>query len=290
MTNGSEQSFGSPFSPTHTVHAAGVDTWPTADASQPNGPRLNGGLQVEVVQTWGDWTQVRCSNDWTAWVDGRWLSPIAPAYPTSPAYPSSPPTAAYPTTNPASAPYPPSAYGAASYPTPAGGGWTDYGSYDQPSASRGVTLDAATFQRLALPLAGAALVLVSVVLPWVRAGLGISFNAFDVPLPVLFGATDFDKNALSVGLVLLLVALAGAGVAVALPSETGRRIAGGLAAFIALLFLFQLSRSINNDNSGDASLGDIVGFGVFIALIGGGLLAGAPARQPKAAPDQTGWY
>jgi hypothetical protein len=50
-----------------------MDSWPRPDAGAPPGPRINGGLEVQVVETYGDWTKVEFSNGWSAWVDGRLL-------------------------------------------------------------------------------------------------------------------------------------------------------------------------------------------------------------------------
>lgn len=64
-----------PFSPTHSVPPGGTATWPTPDPSRPAAGRLDPGLPVQVVASAGAWAQVRCSNEWVAWVDGRTLVP-----------------------------------------------------------------------------------------------------------------------------------------------------------------------------------------------------------------------
>lgn len=51
----------------------GLDAYTTPDTSQPAAAHLDPDLEVAVVERWGDWTLVRCSNDWTGWVDGRKL-------------------------------------------------------------------------------------------------------------------------------------------------------------------------------------------------------------------------
>jgi hypothetical protein len=32
-------------------------------------------LPVQLLRWWGDWAEVRCSNGWIAWVNGRELVP-----------------------------------------------------------------------------------------------------------------------------------------------------------------------------------------------------------------------
>jgi hypothetical protein len=68
------------FEHTHRVPVGGLPTWPAPDTSQPQGPLLASELDVRVFEWWGDWAHVQCSNGWTAWVDGRYLTAIgAPA-------------------------------------------------------------------------------------------------------------------------------------------------------------------------------------------------------------------
>src|SRR5438552_3271421 len=75
---------GSPFQPTHTVPVNGQDTWGAPDPNQPRGPRLPPRLEVQLVEQQGAWARVRCSNEFTAWVDGRLLVARAPAPPPQP--------------------------------------------------------------------------------------------------------------------------------------------------------------------------------------------------------------
>jgi hypothetical protein len=62
------------WTPTHRVPPQGATSWAQADPSSASVP-LGGGLELEVVQRLGDWAQVRASNGWTGWVDGRILQP-----------------------------------------------------------------------------------------------------------------------------------------------------------------------------------------------------------------------
>jgi hypothetical protein len=63
------------FAGTHTVAAGGAPTWATADPSTAMGPALAPHLEVQVLQEWGSFAQVRCSNGWEAWTDLRLLAP-----------------------------------------------------------------------------------------------------------------------------------------------------------------------------------------------------------------------
>lgn len=60
------------FAPAHRAPAAGMAAWPSPDPAGPS-TALAGGLPLEVVARVADWAQVRASNGWTGWVDGRRL-------------------------------------------------------------------------------------------------------------------------------------------------------------------------------------------------------------------------
>ncbi|MFB6605804.1 hypothetical protein ACFCXR_35245 [Streptomyces noursei] len=60
------------FRPSHVVPPDGMATWAAPDAARPLVP-LDPLLPVEVVERRGDWALARCSNGWSAWVDGRLL-------------------------------------------------------------------------------------------------------------------------------------------------------------------------------------------------------------------------
>ncbi|WP_369359347.1 hypothetical protein [Streptomyces sp. cg2] len=74
------------FRPSHVVPPDGMPTWAAPDAARPLVP-LDPLLPVEVVRRRGDWALARCSNGWSAWVDGRRLLSV----------PHGPPTAGRPT-------------------------------------------------------------------------------------------------------------------------------------------------------------------------------------------------
>jgi hypothetical protein len=68
------------FAPTHGVPPEGLPSWALPDPSGTSTP-LAAGLDLEVVQRVGDWAQVRASNSWTGWVDGRRLVAKVPPAP-----------------------------------------------------------------------------------------------------------------------------------------------------------------------------------------------------------------
>ena len=66
------------FAPTHRVPPEGLPSWAAPDPSG-SSTQLGGGLELEVVQRVADWAQVRASNGWVGWVDGRRLVPKSAA-------------------------------------------------------------------------------------------------------------------------------------------------------------------------------------------------------------------
>jgi RsiW-degrading membrane proteinase PrsW (M82 family) len=60
------------FAPTHRAPVEGLAAWASPDPAGPSTP-LAGGLPLEIVARVADWAQVRASNGWTGWVDGRRL-------------------------------------------------------------------------------------------------------------------------------------------------------------------------------------------------------------------------
>jgi hypothetical protein len=61
------------FVPTHRVGASGTDARARPDVAEAVAARLDPGLPVAVVNTWGGWSKVRCENEWEAWVDTNGL-------------------------------------------------------------------------------------------------------------------------------------------------------------------------------------------------------------------------
>lgn len=62
-----------PWTPTHKVPMQGMTAWAKPDPQAAQLARLDPGLDLEVVERFGDWAHVRASNGWMGWVDGRAL-------------------------------------------------------------------------------------------------------------------------------------------------------------------------------------------------------------------------
>ncbi len=63
------------WAPTHLTPSEGMPAWASPDPSKPPIALLPPWLELAVVSTVGDWAQVRASNGWRGWVDGRLLVP-----------------------------------------------------------------------------------------------------------------------------------------------------------------------------------------------------------------------
>ena len=59
--------------PTHRVPPSGMSAWNNPDPSQPPAGQIPGNVEVVIDNTAGVWAQVRVSNGWRGWVDGRLL-------------------------------------------------------------------------------------------------------------------------------------------------------------------------------------------------------------------------
>lgn len=60
--------------PSHRIPDGGLSAWAEPNVASAS-MRLDSGLGVQVVGSYGDWVQVRAENGWTGWVDGRYLRP-----------------------------------------------------------------------------------------------------------------------------------------------------------------------------------------------------------------------
>jgi alpha-tubulin suppressor-like RCC1 family protein len=67
------------WEPTHFIAAGGQPAWSAPDAAQAPVATLAPGLPVRVVEWWGGWARVVCSDGWSGWVDGSLLRPVAAA-------------------------------------------------------------------------------------------------------------------------------------------------------------------------------------------------------------------
>ncbi|MEZ5116740.1 MAG: hypothetical protein R2737_10770 [Candidatus Nanopelagicales bacterium] len=296
------------FVPTHTVPDGGLDAWTRPDPALAPEARLDPWLEVSLLQTWGGWSRVACSNGWTCWVDGSALAPVraAPAPPPPAAPPPPPPSAPPPAyaAPPPTAP-PPTAYAApqqaaygapppAAYPGPGQPG--QLGSYAQaytaaypqgmpPAAiaATGAARAGSTPMRLGIAMIGAAVVVVGAFLPWLSLQGAPSIGSPDIPLQALV-----DINTVSDGPIDVVVLLIAAAVVAVIGSVSPRwtlfrRIAGWTVVLAASLWVAQIQRQLSEIPAGtpDApTLFSTVGFGVYVTIVGGLLVALGPGAKP----------
>ncbi len=76
------------YQATHRVPSQGLRAWSAPDPNLAPVETLSGGLDVQVLQRFGGWAQVQCSNGWLCWVDGNALQPIGMAPPAAAGYPA----------------------------------------------------------------------------------------------------------------------------------------------------------------------------------------------------------
>jgi hypothetical protein len=77
-----EGDVGGGFQRTHRVPNEGLATWAVPDPAAAAGPRLDPGLEVQVLENLPNgWTHILCANGWSAWVDGRLLEHASVARP-----------------------------------------------------------------------------------------------------------------------------------------------------------------------------------------------------------------
>lgn len=272
------------FAPTHTVPNGGLEAWAEPEPSLASTAELDPGLQVRVLERNGAWARILCSNGWTAWVDGRSLVPLAPPMAAPP--PPPPPMRGAP------APWAPAGQPAASLPpAPPRPGVPQWPAQAASAAAAPAAAGAPAGARAAMgttvwmTLGGGAAVALSAVLPWISLNLGafgsVSENAFKVPLEFLWstqsGASvgQTVNSPLTVGLALLAVGIVGAAAALRPGLDLARRAAGGLAVVIASDFLRQMSSALGQLNQGSPtklSIFSVLGFGAYLAALGGVLL------------------
>ena len=215
------------YQATHLVPPQGMRAWTSPDPNAAPVDILSGGLDVQLLQRFGGWAQVQCSNGWQCWVDGNALQPIGAAPPAAPAYAAAPAA---------------------------------------PAATTGATSVVAPFSILA-----GALVVLSTFLPWFSTD-GIDLNAFKFPIDFLWtidSVAKEDASASSIGGLIVLVGLALMAMAF-VRNQVARRITGGVAAFLCVDYVIEVTRSLN-DTPGAPGLFSVLGFGVYIALVGAAL-------------------
>ena len=63
------------WSATHVVAVPAMQAWASPDPSAA-AVTLQEGVELQVLERWGDWAHVLAANGWTGWVDGRLLRPV----------------------------------------------------------------------------------------------------------------------------------------------------------------------------------------------------------------------
>jgi hypothetical protein len=131
--------------------------------------------------------------------------------------------------------------------------------------------------RITTPLIAGVVLLAGSFLPWVSQ-LAVSQNAFRIPINVLIDPKKQNAGGLKVGFVLVVLgALAVATGLGRLPAQVGR-VAGGLAALVATMFLGQLQRALGQAQV--ATVFGVLGMGVYLTMLGG-VIAAMSSGPPK---------
>jgi hypothetical protein len=120
-------------------------------------------------------------------------------------------------------------------------------------------------------------------LQWFGGGLGI--DGFDVPLAVLF--SDTANGGVPIGVLLLLVAAAGLGMALfnpaARPLILTFLIAGGVSAFFLLWYMIRVLSKLQGAGLFDAlSIGFWLAFLASAGILAGGIWLRLAARRTTA--------
>ncbi|MFF2147583.1 hypothetical protein [Kitasatospora sp. NPDC058190] len=64
------------FRPTHRVPSGGMSAWTAPDPALKAVTRIDGRVELQLLERAGDWAHIVCSNGWSAWVDGRRIEEI----------------------------------------------------------------------------------------------------------------------------------------------------------------------------------------------------------------------
>jgi hypothetical protein len=121
-----------------------------------------------------------------------------------------------------------------------------------------------------LAIAGGIAVVLGVFLPWLSFP-GSSSDGFDVPLSFLWSLESGDGG-IKMGIPLLVLGAAGAGLSFLPGTKQIRRLVGGLALLIVVAYVVQLFRTVGR-LGGDANAFDLMGAAVYVAAAGGALLS-----------------
>ncbi len=270
------------YSQTHVVPTEGLPAWSGPDGSGPPAATLDPGLDVMLLDRRGDWAQVRCSNGWEAWVDGRRLVASTPGPPPSTVAAAPPPPQAPPPTAPTPPPPTQTAPTAATAPPPTQPGppsaaWGAPGAAAAPAVPR----PTAGFRLGPGPIVaviGGLLFFVSSWLAWLKfeftgtASVTQSFSSYDIPARFLIDSRA-DAGGLSLGIVVAFFGFAC--IAAAVVSATNGKlgllsiVAGAFALLVVVLFLVQTRNIIDELGPAfDAGFFSAVRFGAYFALLG----------------------
>ncbi|MFG2848842.1 hypothetical protein ACGF12_37690 [Kitasatospora sp. NPDC048296] len=64
------------FRPTHRVPSGGMSAWTAPDPALKAVTRIDGRVELQLLERAGDWAHIVCSNGWSTWVDGRRIEEI----------------------------------------------------------------------------------------------------------------------------------------------------------------------------------------------------------------------
>lgn len=119
------------------------------------------------------------------------------------------------------------------------------------------------------PLIGAGAVGLSAVLAWI-SGID-SASSFEVPLSFLLSGDQAVESGFDLGWALLALALVGIAFCFRPAASLPRRICGGVAILISVLFTIQAARALSSFGAEASAVFDVLGVGVFL-MLGGGLV------------------
>ena len=278
------------YTQTHVVPTEGLPAWAGADGATPPAANLDPGLDVMVLERRGEWAQIRCSNGWVAWVDGRRLVESAPGPAPTPTPSAPPPPAAVPQAPPPQAAPPPTQpvpQAAPAQPAPPSAVWgTPAPVAGAPRAGGGFRIGPGQI----VGLAGGLVFFVSSWLTWAKFEASVlsqsvsrSYSAYKVPAHFLL---DSQSNQGGLSLGILIAFLGVACIAGALLSALRRPlgillIAAGGVSFVVMVLFFVQMRYLTNALPSQVSGGyfSVVQYGAIIAMLGaiatlvGGILA-----------------
>jgi hypothetical protein len=292
------------YNQTHVVPTEGLPAWPGPDGSAPPAANLDPGLDVMVLERRGEWANIRCSNGWEAWVDGRRLVESAPAPTPGPAAapppPPAPPTPPPPTPEPAPAPPPttetvPTPPPAPTQPAEPSSAWGTPGATAAAAAPRAAGGFAIGPGQI-IAFIGGLLFFVSAWFTWISyeftaggTSASESFSAYRIPAHFLLDSQS-ESGGLNLGIVIAFFGFACIAAAVlgALNRNLGLlSLVTGVATFLVALLFFVQTKNLSDllPEFVDTGYLSLLGFGAYVGLIGataalvGGILALAIKRR-----------